>query len=94
MNSSLSGKVVEDLGDERVGDPRLVLLVRDAHADEAVAADVAVAHVLVLLHALPLRQGSPLGQDLLVDSAEAVKVSPFYFYSTNPFSRTIYERET
>ena len=86
MHSSLSGKVVEDLGDERVCDPRLVLLVRDAHADEAVAADVAVAHVLVLLHALPLRQGSPLGQDLVADSAEAVKVSLFYF--TNPFSRT------
>ena len=62
---SLSSEVVEDLGDERVGDPRLVLLVRDAHADEAVGADVAVAHVLVLLHALPLRQGGPLSQDLL-----------------------------
>ena len=60
----LCGKVVENLGDERVRDPRLVLLVRHADADEAVSAHVAMAHVLVLLHALPRRQRSPFGQNL------------------------------
>ena len=71
-DSYLSGKVVEDLRDEGVCDARLVLLVGDADADEAVGAHVHVAHVLVLLHALPLRQGSPLRQDLSKgDAAES-----------------------
>ena len=60
----LRGEIVEDLGEQLVGDAVRVLVVREAHPHEVVGAHEHVAHVLGLLHALPCAHRRPLRQDL------------------------------